>query len=281
MGLCGGASGGGSTTTTSKLSKQSPFEQDILGTGGAIYDQILSDMGYERVPTAQRDFAAELATAKASGDKAAVKEITTAQKAASKSAGKYGATPFTLQKRALTPAEQQQADYEADLTNQYQGVLLGKTPLNPATQGWLDEYYGNAQSETQQAIDKATYAGAEQRGMDLADTPIGNPYLRITAENARNISGQKAQASVGARYQDLANAGGYMSYMDTLKNLKTFQNPLSLANALSGFGTNLYTARFNKGTTTTSGGGTSAAGLGGLLGGAGGFMTALKTAAII
>ena len=272
--MCFGG-GGGKVTTTSKPSKQTPLEQDVLGGAGAVYQQLLSEMGYELTPQPQRDYAAEIAAAQTAGDDDLVDSLKAEQKAASKGAKGYGATPFTISKRALTPEEQQAKDFETGLTGKYRGMLLGDYSMDPESQKWLDEVFGTEMSEVQRQIDKAATSAAASRGLGLSDTPIGNPYLRTTAEAAQNIFGQKAKASLGMRSEDLARAGGYMTYLDTLKQLKTFQNPMSLAGGISGFGLGLYTPRFSKGTTVQTGGGTSAAGLGGLLQGGGGFLSGI------
>lgn len=273
--------GGGSTTTTFTPEKQKGLEGDVLGTGTAIYDQLLYEMGYERTPAPQRDFAAEIADlqgqaaqAQASGDKDAakslqsqIKALESEQKALSKQYKKYGATPFTLSKRALTPEEQQQADFEAKMKGQYQGMLGGEYSIDPESRKWLDEVFGTEMTDVQRQIDKAATQAAASRGLGLSDTPIGNPYLRTTSEAAQSIFGRKAAASLGMRSEDLARAGGYMSYFDTLKQLKRFQNPMSLGGAYSNLGLGLQSNRYKAGTTTTSGSG--GFNLGGLLQGSG------------
>ena len=66
-----------------------------------------------------------------------------------------------------------------------------------------------------------------------------------------------------------------MTYLDQLKNMLNFQNPLSLFGAASGFGSNLYGSRM--GGTKVVGQSTTDQGwgqpLGQILGGVGGFMS--------
>lgn len=268
-------------TQTATPSKQKPFEQDLLGAGGAMWQQILSELGYEVVPEPQRDFAGELIgleqqkrKAVGENDSAAEEEIQaqidalkTEQTAYSRRANRYGASPMTIRKRALTPEEQQQAAFENTMRQQYQGMLKGDYSIDPATEKALNEYYGTAMEQSQREINKAATFAAASRGLGLSDTPIGQPFLRATAENAQNISGQKARSFLDVRSADLAHAGGYMSYFDTLKQLKGFQNPMNLAQGISNFGTSLYASRFNKGTTTSTGTTSGGGGfnLGGLL----------------
>ena len=235
--------GGSSSSTQSVVTpKPTTVEQQSLGLSSAMIPALLQQLGYTATPT------------------------TTGK-------GGNATTTYSIAKAPLTPEQQATEAFRNSLTSQYQNTLLGNT-IPPDVENLIGTIFNTRQDEVQRQINQAASGAAGARGMNITDTPIGEPYLRTTANAAQNLRGQQAQALLGARSEELSRAGGYMTYLDQLKNLLNFQNPLSLFGAASGFGSNLYGSRMSGtrvvGQTSTSQGWGQPVGQ--MLGGVGGFM---------
>ena len=238
--------GGSEQSTKAVTPKAGPFEGQFLGTAGALLPQLLSEMGYD---------------------------ITTIP-----GAKKNQPATYSISKRALTPEEQAKKDWEMQLQGQAQQTLTGGgLNLSPEVLAMVQGIYDQQQSAVQQQIQRQAISAAGGRGLNLSDTPIGDPLLRATGESAAAIRAAQAQATLGLRENELARAGNQVQYLDSLKQQRSFANPLAFGSFAGGLGASLYGSRLGAtkviGEQTT--GGNFLGGIGSLLGGAGGFMTGL------
>ena len=275
--------GGGSSSSSAPsvtIPKAKKAEKDAFAYASA-YNPILADyLGYEvnqggRTAEAQARIDDLTAQMGATTDKAELKTLKGQLKTAKKDLkgiAKDAASDFTLTKRAPTAEELQQQEFQKNLTGQYQNELLTGN-ISPEAQSALDTYYGNALNLSQQQIDRSATSAAARRGMSISDTPIGDPYLRYTTENANNIAAAKAQGYLGLRSSELDRAAQYMSYLDAWKQLNKFQNPLAAGGYASQLALGMYAPRFGAAAVTggagAAGGGMGIGGIGGLMQGAG------------
>ena len=244
MSCFGETTKGADTVSTPKATGA---EGQFLGTSQAFLPQLLSEMGYDITSTP--------------------------------GTGKKGQPTFSITKRALTPEEQQKKDFESLLGTQSQQTLTsGGLNLSPEVLATVQQIYDQQQNQAQQQIQRTAIGAAGSRGLNITDTPIGDPYLRATGESATAIRAAQAQSLLGLREAELARAGGQVSYLDALKQQRSFANPLAFAQFAGGLGANLYGSRIG-GRRVLSGESSSDTGtipgIASLLGGAGGFMTGL------
>lgn len=255
------------TTTTSTPHPATRREKRLGATGESLLSELLNILGYERELNPEwQAWQDEVQALKGTDgyDPAALKAL--------QGKGKE-LLRYNIKKRALTPDEQSQYDFEQQMMGKYRDTLSGGT-VPPDVQAWMDEVYGNQMRLGTEAIDKAAIKAAGGRGLGLGDTPIGDPYLKATADLGANLGASKAQGMIGLRGEELNRAGSYLSYMDQLKQLRGFQNPYSVADMYKNFTLGLYGPRFSKGTTTTVGPAPQQGfNLAGTLGGVGGLMS--------
>lgn len=256
------AKGEGEQTSTMK-SEPAPAgrrEGRVAANAEAAMTELLNIMGYEReVNPEWQAWQDEVQALKATGgyDENELRDLQRKGK---------DLLRYNIKKRAMTPDEQTQYDFEQSQMARYRETMAsGKVP--PDVQAYMDEIYGNQMRLGTEAIDKAAIKAAGGRGLGLGDTPIGDPYLRATADLGANLGAAKAQGMIGLRGDELNRAGSYLSYMDQLKQLRGFQNPYSVADMYKNFALGLYGPRFSKGTVTQT---LPAAGQGFNLQGAGG-----------
>lgn len=192
--------------------KSTGAEGQFLGTSQAFLPQLLASMGYSinTVPGAKKGSPAT----------------------------------YSITQRALTPEEQQKKDFESLLGTQSQNTLTsGGLNLSPEVLAMVNQIYDQQQNLAQQQIQRTATAAAGTRGLNITDTPIGDPYLRATGESASAIRAAQAQSMLGLREAELARAGGQVSYLDALKQQRSFANPMAFANFAGGLGANLYGSR--------------------------------------
>lgn len=218
---------GGATAEPATVSepKATGAEGQFLGTSQAFLPQLLASMGYSinAVPGAK----------------------------------KGSPSTYSITKAPLTPEEQQKKDFESLLGTQSQNTLTsGGLNLSPEVLAMVNQIYDQQQNLAQQQIQRTATAAAGTRGLNITDTPIGDPYLRATGESASAIRAAQAQSMLGLREAELARAGGQVSYLDALKQQRSFTNPLAFANFAGGLGANLYGSRIG-GRRALSGGGSS------------------------
>lgn len=159
-------------------------------------------------------------------------------------ATKKAPTTYSITKAPLTPEEQQREAFQSQWETQAQGALTGGgLNLSPEVLAMVNQIYDQQQSLAQQQIQRAATAAAGTRGLNITDTPIGDPYLRATGENAAAIRAAQAQAMLGLRENELARAGQAVQYGDARRQLLNFQNPLALMSGIGGLGANLYGSR--------------------------------------
>lgn len=240
--------GGGTTTQSVDTPKATSQEGQFLGTAGAFLRPILEEMGYSITETP--------------------------------GAKKGKPSTFSIAKRTLTPDEQAKADWEKQLQGQAQQALTGGgLNLSPEVLAMVQGIYDQQQSAVQQQIQRQAISAAGGRGLNLSDTPIGDPLLRATGESAAAIRAAQAQATLGLRENELARAGNQVQYLDSLKQQRSFANPLAFASFAGGMGSNLYGSRMGGrkviGSQET---GADLGGIGQLLGGVGGLIGSSGTA---
>jgi hypothetical protein len=192
--------------------KATAAEGQFLGTSQAFLPQLLASMGYS------------------------INAVPGAKKGAP--------TTYSISKAPLTPEEQQKKDFESLLGTQSQTTLTsGGLNLSPEVLAMVQQIYDQQQNTAQQQIQRTATAAAGTRGLNITDTPIGDPYLRATGESASAIRAAQAQAMLQLRESELARAGGNVQYLDALKQQRSFSNPLAFANFAGGLGANLYGSR--------------------------------------
>lgn len=241
--------GGSESSQQVVTPKAGPFEGKFLGAGWSMLPAILEAQGFTLSETPQ------------AGKK-----------------GKVIGSDISIARRPLTPEEQQRKNWEEQLGAQAQGVLTGGgLNLSPEVLAMVSQIYDQQQNLAQQQIQRTATSAAGARGLNITDTPIGDPFLRATGESAAAIRAAQAQAMLGLRENELSRAGGQVSYLDALKQQRSFANPLAFANFAGGLGASLYGSRM--GGTRVTGQMTSDTGvipgLADLAGGVGGLLTGL------
>ena len=275
MPMGGGSSSGSSSATSITIPKAKKTEKDAFAYASA-YNPILADyLGYEvnyggRTADVQAQIDDINQRMAATTDKTELKTLKGQLKAAQKDlkgVTKDASSDFTLTKRAPTPEELQQQEFQKQLTGTYQNQLL-TGDISPQASSQLETYYGAQQSQMEDVLRRSALQGAASRGLSISDTPIGDAYLRNLAMGTSSIQANKAQSYLGLRSDELNRAAGYMSYLDAYKQLNQFQNPLTAG----GYATNLALGMY---APQAAPGGSGLGGLGGLLQGAGSLTSSL------
>lgn len=121
--------------------------------------------------------------------------------------------------QAMTQQEQTTAANQPmlDLAMQnIQSVLSGQA-MSPSLQGLVDAAYRPAEDEGARRLRQAAEESAALRGMSLTDTPIGQPYLEENRRFMEQMGGQRAQAAIGLREQDVAFSERVRQFQEGLK----------------------------------------------------------------
>ena len=118
---------------------------------------------------------------------------------------------------AASPLAAQQRLLEEKATANLLARATGTAPvLSPEEQARLDEIYGAARTTGEEDLMRFGEEIAGQRGMTVADSPIGNELLRQRRLFGENLGAQKSAAAL-----DLGNAAASFN-----ASLTSFQNQL-------------------------------------------------------
>src|SRR3990167_5562409 len=97
-----------------------------------------------------------------------------------------------------------------------QSVLSGQA-ASPSLQGLVDAAFGPVENEGQRRLRQTAEEAAAARGFSLTDAPIGQPFLEENRRFLEQIGGQRAQAMMGLREQDVAFSQRVREFQEGLK----------------------------------------------------------------
>lgn len=205
--------------------KQGALEKEVLGSSWAMFEPLLKEMGYQITSTP--------------------------------GIGKKSTPTYSITKAALTPEKQAEEDFLNNWRTKTQETLMGGTVPDDVN-AQLSTLFDTRQSEVQRQINEAMIQSAGRRGLQTSDSPIAEVYARNTREAAQNLRGQQAQAWLGLRSEELNRAGGFVEYLNNLRQMRGFQNPFNVAKMGQDFGLGMYGPRMGAtkmgtGTPGTSG----------------------------
>jgi hypothetical protein len=258
----GGGSSGGSSSGPAVYTKRLPEEQNSFDIWSGLSDQMLSDMGYQ----IQRTDAMAGLDPKDKEDKQLIKDI---------KAGKVSKNTISLSRRALTPEEQAQQDWEKRINDQ------SNTSLEQALNGDIPEslrnniqtIYDERSRQGQERLKQFGIEMAGSRGLNLSDTPIAQPLLHEYANFQSQLGAAQAGDLITERRKEIAQAQAFREFQANLTQQRKFTNPMNFMSQATNLGLGLYQPRFRGGVGGQQqvGGGT-ASGIGSVLGGLGGLV---------
>lgn len=139
--------------------------------------------------------------------------------------------------------------------------MTGGSLINPAQQAALQQYYQSIMAPQQQQMQQTAQQEAARRGMTIADSPIGSPYLQQLANYNAQMGGQQAGSALQLQQNNRGMQQNLLGLGQQLQQ-NASQNRLALAQAQPGsynFGNQLAQNRIASApiTSTTSGGQTT------------------------
>jgi hypothetical protein len=162
--------------------------------------------------------------------------------------------------------EQSQGFQQAQQLGTQAGGLLqqdmaGGSLISPAQQQALQQYFQSIMAPHQQQMQQTAQQEAARRGMTVADSPIGSPYLQQLANYNAQMGGQQAGQALQLQQNNRGMQQNLMGLGQQLQQ-NAQQNRLALAQAQPGsynFGNQLAQQRIASSpiTSTQSGGATS------------------------
>lgn len=181
-----------------------------------------------------------------------------------------------------SPLFQTQRAIEAKASENILARLEGRAPvLAPEEQERLDTIFGNTQREGEESLQRFAEEIAASRGLNVADSPIGNEALRQQREFIQNLGAQKAASAFDLGNAATAFSQAQQQFANQLRQ-QAYMNRLAFASQTPssfGFQGNLFAERLGQaGRSFTGsqsgfqwGGGVSARDAGGFMQGLGGL----------
>lgn len=155
-----------------------------------------------------------------------------------------------------SPLKATQDQLNQTLANNLLARVNGTQPiLSPEQQAQLDQIYNATRQQGSEDLQSSAQQAANQRGLALSDSPVGNEYLRQSRLFDRDLASQKAASAL-----DLGNASANFNaqlhqFQSGLQQ-QAFANRLALANsspASYGLAANLFGQRAAGSPTTSTG----------------------------
>ena len=154
--------------------------------------------------------------------------------------------------------------------------MSGQVGVPASVQSLINQVYDPLQARALEDLNRFTIEAAGSRGLNITDSPIGQPMMRQASDLIRDFSGMRAGSTLSERSSQLARSQALREFSEGLQQ-RQLENLLNLQQQQANFGLGLYSPRFKGGTSNsvTRGGTNPLGSIGGFLGGLGGLATGL------